>query len=254
MNYYVFCLFVMMISLTTFANEPIESHSDINIFLVRHGETIFNKYDRVQGWADTPLTKYGEKVAYMFGLGTKDIHFDKYYSGDLGRQRRTLSLIMQAHNSHQSPVILKNLREVFFGGFEGLPNNMMNDAAGNILHVDVTKRRSEGKLSLTTLVNAISKADVKHDAETSSQVKYRMHQALNQIIKYAMMHKEHNILVVSSGLSIGELISDMTKDPRRNQGVGNAGVVKLTYHNGVLKVSEINDLTYVNRGFELTKN
>lgn len=28
----------------------------VNVYIVRHGETIFNTLDKLQGWADSPLT------------------------------------------------------------------------------------------------------------------------------------------------------------------------------------------------------
>ncbi len=31
--------------------------SNINIYMVRHGETYFNFLHRFQGWSDAPLTK-----------------------------------------------------------------------------------------------------------------------------------------------------------------------------------------------------
>lgn len=39
------------------AETASSAHDDtINIYFARHGKTLFNTFDRVQGWADTPLT------------------------------------------------------------------------------------------------------------------------------------------------------------------------------------------------------
>ncbi|HDU4094295.1 TPA: histidine phosphatase family protein [Klebsiella aerogenes] len=224
----------------------------VDIYFVRHGQTIFNKYDCVQGWSDTPLTREGETVAREFGAGSKDITFNRYYSGDLGRQRETLSLIMQSQHSQATPVEMKELREVFFGGFEGLPNDVMNTAAGKILGLknnnEMTELRQKGKMPLTRLADAISKADDKHDAETANQVRDRMQKALSMMVSDALKNKAQNILAVSSGMSIGLMISDMTDDPVKNQGMGNAASVKIEYRDGKYEVKNIGDMHFVEAG------
>ncbi|MDV7694684.1 hypothetical protein GA842_07340 [Pediococcus parvulus] len=35
------------------------------VYLIRHGETYLNKFDRMQGWADAPLTPKGIQDAHM---------------------------------------------------------------------------------------------------------------------------------------------------------------------------------------------
>ena len=50
----------------------------VNIYLVRHGKTMFNTIGRAQGWSDTPLTRDGEIGITELGLGfaAKNIKFD----------------------------------------------------------------------------------------------------------------------------------------------------------------------------------
>lgn len=224
----------------------------VDVYFVRHGQTIFNLYDRVQGWSDTPLTREGAQVARAFGVGSASIDFKKYYSSDLGRQRETLALIMQAHNSKQSPVERKELREVFFGGFEGLPNETLNSAAGKALGLgskgEVTTLRQQGKMSLTELTDAIHKVDDKRDAESAIQVRDRMQKALHEIVMDALQHHDKDILVVSSGMSIGIMISDMTDNQLKNKGMGNAAVVKIEYRDGNYRVRDIGDMHFVEAG------
>lgn len=38
------------------------------IYLVRHGQTFINRYDKMQGWCDTPLTNQGIKEAENTGV------------------------------------------------------------------------------------------------------------------------------------------------------------------------------------------
>ncbi|HHG8774808.1 TPA: histidine phosphatase family protein [Raoultella planticola] len=243
---------LMLLSGSATAQLHDNAKGEVDVYFVRHGQTIFNKYDRVQGWSDTPLTREGADVARAFGAGSASIDFKKYYSSDLGRQCETLALIMQVHNSKQEPVERRELREVFFGGFEGLPNETMNSAAGKVLGLsrddEMTTLRQQGKMPLTELADAIHKADDKHDAETAVQVRDRMQKALQEIVMDALQHHDKSVLAVSSGMSIGIMISDMTDNPLKNKGMGNAAVVKIEYRDGNYIVRDIGDMHFVNAG------
>lgn len=37
----------------------------INLYIVRHGETYINKYKRIQGWTNAPLTKKEFRMANL---------------------------------------------------------------------------------------------------------------------------------------------------------------------------------------------
>lgn len=60
------------------------------LYVVRHGKTMFNTVQRVQGWCDTPLTKSGvERIQYL-GNGLRDIPFVEAVSSDSGRAIETM--------------------------------------------------------------------------------------------------------------------------------------------------------------------
>ncbi|WP_075183547.1 histidine phosphatase family protein [Pantoea sp. 1.19] len=225
---------------------------DVEILWVRHDETVFNHYDRVQGWSDTPLTPAGEAVAHAVGVGAGDIRIDRYYSGDLGRQRETLAAIMRAQGINAPPVVWPALREVFFGNFEGLPNETMNAAVGRQLGLgdgqQVARLRQQGKVSLVEFVDAVHRADPRGEAETAQQVRDRLQQALENMVNEALQHGRQRLLVVSSGLAIGVMIADMTDNPRRNAPLGNGALVRIRYHDGHYQVLEVGDLHYARAG------
>lgn len=52
----------------------------LNVYLVRHGKTMFNTSRRVQGWSDTPLTNEGIEVAEFLGRGLRETPFDAIYT------------------------------------------------------------------------------------------------------------------------------------------------------------------------------
>ena len=56
-----------------------------DLYLMRHGETLFNQRRKIQGWCDSPLTKKGIEQAKKARELLKDIHFDHCYSSTAER-------------------------------------------------------------------------------------------------------------------------------------------------------------------------
>ena len=46
------------------------------IYIVRHGQTYINRYDKMQGWCDTPLTDEGIQGAKDAGKALSEVPFD----------------------------------------------------------------------------------------------------------------------------------------------------------------------------------
>lgn len=227
----------------------------VTIYFARHGKTLFNTYDLVQGWADSPLTDKGIETARYLGEGFKKkyIRFDAYYTSDSGRQRETMQVLLaQKGVKHYKIQELKGLREVFYGGFEGGTNAKMVSAAMKSLgykSVDAFyKSYVQGQIPVTTLTEAIAKSDPKHEAENFTQVKERTQNALHTIVETALAKHQKNILVISSGMSIQAMIYNLTDNPVKNRPFANATVVKIVYQNGKYKVVEIGSMDYVNEG------
>ena len=64
-----------------------------HLYLMRHGETLFNVYRRIQGWCDSPLTERGIKQAQLAKEYLKGIPFDHYYSSSSERACDTLEIV-----------------------------------------------------------------------------------------------------------------------------------------------------------------
>ena len=89
----------------------------VTLYFMRHGETVFNRYNLMQGWSDTPLTKEGRLDAIRSGLGMRDVHFDAVYTSDLRRTVETAQLFLKTHPNRDNLTIemMPEFREVFFG-------------------------------------------------------------------------------------------------------------------------------------------
>jgi len=57
----------------------------LQLYIVRHGETAWNKERRIQGQLDVPLNEVGTAQAASVGRALKDVHFIKAFSSDLQR-------------------------------------------------------------------------------------------------------------------------------------------------------------------------
>lgn len=89
----------------------------MEIYIVRHGETLWNRDKRLQGSTDIELSDYGRELAIKTGEALIDTHFDRIYSSPLKRAYETASLI----RSNRSIDIITDdrIRELSFGHFEG---------------------------------------------------------------------------------------------------------------------------------------
>lgn len=86
------------------------------LYLMRHGQTLFNRQHKIQGACDSPLTTQGIADAKSVGqyFQTKGIVFDHAYTSTQERAEDTLKLV-----TSQPYQRLKGLKEWNFGEFEG---------------------------------------------------------------------------------------------------------------------------------------
>lgn len=86
-------------------------------YIIRHGETLFNTMDRIQGWCDSPLTRKGIHQMEFLRDGLSDIHFDAIYSSTSGRAMKCAQILAKDRNLDVNT--LEDLREVSYGSLEG---------------------------------------------------------------------------------------------------------------------------------------
>ena len=90
----------------------------MEIYFVRHGQTIWNVEKRFQGLSDSPLTELGITQAKLLGKKLKDIKFDKFYSTSLKRAYDTANYIKR--NRKQKVEIFDDFVEISMGDMEGI--------------------------------------------------------------------------------------------------------------------------------------
>ena len=144
------------------------------LYLMRHGQTLFNKRRKIQGACDSPLTLEGieqAKLAKKYFL-ENSIEFDHVYSSTQERASDTLEIIIDDREYTR----LKGIKEWNFGTFEGESEDLNPK--------DVVKRGTYGDFF------------VQYGGESDLEVQERMNNTLSDI----MEKEDHkSVLAVSHG-------------------------------------------------------
>jgi alpha-ribazole phosphatase/probable phosphoglycerate mutase len=104
-----------------------ESH---RIFLIRHGETDWNKTARYQGVSDVPLNDEGLEQARRLGVRLSRVEPDRVLASPLSRAARTAEIIMELSASDTVIETRAELKEISFGLWEGLTFSEIREIDG----------------------------------------------------------------------------------------------------------------------------
>jgi broad specificity phosphatase PhoE len=93
----------------------------MNILLVRHGETAWNREGRYQGRTDVPLSEVGEAQAKRLGERLAGVAIDIAVASPLVRARATAEAVLGARGRTHTPTLELDagLVEISHGGWEG---------------------------------------------------------------------------------------------------------------------------------------
>lgn len=132
------------------------------IYLVRHGETEWNKEGKFQGCTDIHLSQEGILQAELLKKVLNN-HFDYIYTSPLSRAKQTAEILCQDSNTVK-PAIIEDLREINFGAWEGLTINQIreqypvsyqawrtDEIHGNLVGGDLTLRSASDRAKAAIL-------------------------------------------------------------------------------------------------------
>lgn len=154
------------------------------LYLMRHGETLFNTQKRVQGACDSPLTELGieqAKLAKTY-FDQEGIAFDEVYSSTQERATDTAKLV----SGREQVAQLKGLKEMSFGQFEAQAEMLL-------------PKFREGANSFEDLLVPFGGEDIR-------QVGKRVHQAVAKVMAASTAE---NTLMVSHGAAMWGLILEL---------------------------------------------
>jgi len=160
----------------------------LQVYLVRHGETVWNAARRIQGQSDSALTEKGEQQARQVGERARTLGITHVIGSDLGRTRRTAEIIADACGC--SVTLDARLRELNMGVLEQRP-------------IDSLSEEEEGWRR--ALINGTVNGRIP-EGESMAELADRMQQALNACLELPPGSRP---LLVSHGMALGVLISTL---------------------------------------------
>lgn len=190
------------------------------LYLMRHGQTLFNVRRKIQGWCDSPLTELGiaqAKIARRYFVDN-NISFDHAYSSTSERACDTLEQVTDIPYTR-----VRGLKEWNFGRFEGESE-------------DLNPKLPYGDFF------------VQYGGEAELDVRDRISNALVEI-----MNQEDHVVVlaVSHGASCVGFMRKWahTSTVTLSTGVNNCCIFKYEYKNNEFKLIEIinHDFTSLNK-------
>ena len=90
-----------------------DQNSTVELWLIRHGETVWNALGKISGWHDVELSARGEAMAQALRPLLQNQVFATVIASDLRRAQDTAKI------AYGEPVTDRRLREINFGSLEG---------------------------------------------------------------------------------------------------------------------------------------
>jgi probable phosphoglycerate mutase len=97
-----------------------------SIYLVRHGQTAWNKEEIFRGRTDIPLDETGLKQAELVGKYFKGMEIQGVFSSSLSRAWQTAEKVAEPHSLKVQP--LQGILDMSFGNWEGRPHQEIRES------------------------------------------------------------------------------------------------------------------------------
>lgn len=174
----------------------------LHLHLVRHGQTTFNRYNRLQGWCNAPLTEAGLADADKAGAKLRDLDFAAAYCSDTSRAQITAARILDVNEAagHARPELVADMhfREQCYGYFEGQDMSMAWTAAGGP-HGAPSYNDIVARFGLAATRDFLKEADPFHDAESDAEYWARVEGAFALIAANPALRDGDDVLQISHG-------------------------------------------------------
>lgn len=162
----------------------------MRLYIVRHGETDWNRIHRVQGHTDIPLNDYGRHLARETAEGMKDVRIDLGYTSPLLRAKETAQIIL---GDRGVPLYEDSrIEELSFGSYEGMRTG--------------GEERETGSEAFNRFFTDTANYIPPQDAETISQLYERTGDFLTEICQREEL-RDRCILVSTHGAAMTALLN-----------------------------------------------
>lgn len=202
----------------------------MRLYIVRHGETQWNKKRKLQGQVDIPLDEFGRTLARKTAKGLAKIPFDVCYSSPLSRAKETAKLILEGR---EIPIIEdERIIEMSFGEYEGKSCAKSHWELPEEFH-----RFFDGPERYIAPLRGEDFADVKKRTGEFLQELYHRKE-----------YQDSHILIATHGAALAGLLNNIKDKPLSEYwGAGvhkNCAVTEVQVTNGVPKILSENVVYY----------
>lgn len=190
------------------------------IYLARHGETLWNKTQRLQGQLDSELTQLGESQALAVAKKLASKNIDVIVSSPLGRAHKSALICQQALNVKH--LMNDALMERYLGVWQGK----------EIQHIKTLPEYSECLKQVTSLAV--------NDLESALDCGHRIFESLKHL---GNDHTGKNLLVIFHGEALRCLLFLLGKTDTSNafQLYKNGCIVTLDYDTKTQQFTTVQD-------------
>ncbi len=202
----------------------------MNLTLIRHGETDWNKARRIQGHIDIGLNIFGLQQAHSCSKHLANEDFDKVFSSPLSRAYKTAEIISSKKKYTVS--LHDDLQEINMGKWQGLVWSEIRR-----IHAD-----------LYTEFERVGDFSKVYKGESFQELQDRAVNFLNYLVESPY----ENVLAVSHGGLIKVLVCyvlglELSKRTRFN--IDNLSITRLTYFDDKWTLMSLNESSYLDNLF-----
>lgn len=203
----------------------------MEIYFIRHGETLWNTLKIFQGSSDSPLTELGISQAEKLSKKLKDIEFTDFYSSPMGRTIQTAKIIMG--DRKQKIKFIEEFKEISMGDIEGVPRSEFEE--------------KYPKEFYNFFNNPVDYDPKVYHGENYYEVIERVKKGLDKLLSY--LNNNDKVVVVTHGVTLKALFHIITKEKMDELGAAkvpqNTSVSIVKYENGKFNIEVFSDTSHL---------
>ena len=203
----------------------------MEIYFIRHGETLWNTLKIFQGRSDSPLTELGISQAEKLSEKLKDIEFTDFYSSPMGRTIQTTKIIMG--DRKQEIKFIEEFKEISMGDIEGIPRSEFAE--------------KYPKEFYDFFNNPVDYDPKVYHGENYYEVIERVKKGLDKLLSY--LNDSDRVVVVTHGVTLKALFHVITKEKMDVLGAAkvpqNTSVSIVKYKDGKFNIEVFSDTSHL---------
>ncbi|WP_130889614.1 MULTISPECIES: histidine phosphatase family protein [Fusobacterium] len=203
----------------------------MEIYFIRHGETLWNTLKIFQGSSDSPLTELGISQAEKLSAKLKDVKFTDFYSSPMGRTIQTTKIIMG--DRKQKIKFIDEFKEISMGDIEGVPRSEFEE--------------KYPKEFYDFFNNPVDYDPKVYHGENYYEVIERVKKGLDKLLSY--LNDNDRVVVVTHGVTLKALFHIIAKERMDELGAAkvpqNTSVSIVKYKDGKFNIEVFSDTSHL---------